>query len=102
MIFNSSPDVGRFSNFGWFLALLLSVPMLAAAADAGYDSRIARILQDTPLLDGHNDLAWEIRERYNSQLSAINLGADTSKLPVPKGAVPLMTDVPRLRAGRVG
>ena len=28
--------------------------------------------------------------------------SDTTKLPVPEGGAPLMTDIPRLRAGRVG
>lgn len=83
------------------LTLLLSVPLVAAAADADYDARITRVLEETPLIDGHNDLAWEIRERFNGQLSAIDLRADTSKLLSPKG-VPLMTDIARLRAGHVG
>ncbi len=74
---------------------------MAAAADADYEARIARVLEATPLVDGHNDLAWEIRERFNGQLSAIDLGADTSKL-LSRTGVPLMTDIPRLRAGHVG
>lgn len=85
----------------WALTLLLSAPLLVAAAGADYEGRIARVLEQTPLIDGHNDLAWEVRERFNSQLSAIDLGADTSKILSPKG-VPLMTDIPRLRAGHVG
>jgi len=81
--------------------LFLSVPLVAAAADTNYEARVSHILHETPLIDGHNDLPWEIRERFNSRLSAIDLQADTSKLLSPTG-VPLMTDIPRLRAGRVG
>jgi len=67
-----------------------------------YAARIARILQVTPLIDGHNDLPWEIRERFKGDLSAIDLAADTAQLPLTGDAAPLMTDIPRLRAGLVG
>lgn len=67
-----------------------------------YAARVAGILAATPLIDGHNDLPWEIRERFKSELSAIDLSADTAKLPYPKDGAPLMTDIPRLRAGMVG
>jgi membrane dipeptidase len=56
----------------------------------------------TPLIDGHNDLPWEIRDRFKSDLAAIDLQSDTSRLPSPDAAAPLMTDIPRLRAGHVG
>ena len=43
----------------WPLAVLLAAPLIArAATDAG---RIERVLAQTPLIDGHNDLPWEIR-----------------------------------------
>jgi membrane dipeptidase len=86
----------------WLWLLLVCAPMLSTAADADYAARIARVLAATPLVDGHNDLAWEIRERFDGRLSAIDLAADTSKLTAQNGARPLMTDIPRLRAGRVG
>jgi membrane dipeptidase len=81
---------------------LLSSQLLAADANDVVKSRIDRVLQATPLIDGHNDLPWEIRERFNSDLSKIDLSANTSKLPVPAGQAPLMTDIPRLHAGHVG
>jgi membrane dipeptidase len=59
-------------------------------------------LLQTPLIDGHNDLPWEIRERYKGDVAAINLAADTSHLPAEPGQAALMTDIPRLRAGLVG
>jgi len=84
--------------------LLLALPasLSAAPADADYRDRVARILAKTPLIDGHNDLPWEIRERYKGRLSTFDLGSDTSKLPTPVGEAALMTDIPRLRAGMVG
>jgi membrane dipeptidase len=74
----------------------------ARAADANYAARLSRILKETPLIDGHNDLPWEIRERFKGRLADIDLHTDTSKLKPPADGSPLMTDIPRLRAGMVG
>jgi membrane dipeptidase len=82
--------------------LLLTGTACAFAADGEFSSRVNRVLAGTPLIDGHNDLAWEIRDRSNGRLAAIDLKLDTSKIPVTTGMTPLMTDIPRLRAGRVG
>jgi len=87
------------------LMFFLCAPVPGRAADVDYQARVARVLKQTPLIDGHNDLPWEIRERFKGALSAIDLNSDTSKLPLPKeppDAAPLMTDIPRLRAGMVG
>jgi membrane dipeptidase len=83
------------------LALLLLGVSLAARAD-DYQRRVEQILLRTPLIDGHNDLPWEIRERFKGDLAAVDLGADTAHLPAPEGAAPLMTDIPRLRAAHMG
>ncbi len=87
------------------LIFFLCAPVASLAADADYHARVVRVLKQTPLIDGHNDLPWEIRERFKGALAAIDLNADTSKLPLPPeppDAAPLMTDIPRLRAGLVG
>jgi len=84
---------------------LLLLPLLAAAAvpdTSPYAQRIERVLTQTPLIDGHNDLPWEIRERFGSDLSKIDLRAGTAALPAPAGGAPLMTDIARLRQGHVG
>ncbi len=83
------------------LALLLLLPLSAWAAD-DYQHRVDQVLMQTPLIDGHNDLPWEIRERYKSDFNAIDLASDTRHLPVGTDDAALMTDIPRLRAGRVG
>jgi membrane dipeptidase len=80
---------------GWLLA------WPAHGADQ-YQRRIEKVLQATPLIDGHNDLPWEIRERFQSEFSTLDLGADTRQLKLEAGQSPLMTDIPRLRAGLVG
>ena len=84
------------------LGLLLAVPLAAWSAESNYAVRIAHVLAETPLIDGHNDLAWEIRDRFKSDLDAVDLKSDTSRLPFPPSGAPLMTDIPRLRAGKVG
>ena len=83
------------------LCLLLCLPLTTWAAE-DYQHRIEQVLVQTPLIDGHNDLPWEIRERFKSDVAAVNLMADTSRLPVEAGQAALMTDIPRLRAGHVG
>src|ERR1700689_883047 len=56
---------------------------------------VQRILQESPLIDGHNDLPWEFRKLCTNQLDAIDLTRDTT----PMG---LATDLPRLKAGGLG
>ena len=87
-------------------ALKLSWLVTGAAAPANAqevsDRRLDRVLTQTPLIDGHNDLPWEIRERFGGDLAKVDLSANTAALPAPSGSPPMMTDIPRLRRGRVG
>jgi len=80
--------------------------MTAGAATPGrsdnFEARVERVLAATPLIDGHNDLPWEIRERFKSKLSSFDLNASSAALPRPPGSPPLMTDIPRLHAGHLG
>jgi membrane dipeptidase len=93
----------RSVSVGALLALaLVSVAARDAPAQSGDEQRIDRVLTQTPLVDGHNDLPWEIRERFGNDLSKIDLAGDTAALRAPAGALPLMTDIPRLRRGHVG
>jgi membrane dipeptidase len=91
-------------SFSWLVLALLAVPLASVAAPAGtdYAARVAAILKKTPLVDGHNDLPWEIRDRFGGKVSAVDLTSDTSRLPVPAGGFALMTDIARLRRGGVG
>ncbi len=83
------------------LAALPATPAGAQAPRAGQQElRIERILEQTPFIDGHNDLPWEIRTRFGGDLSKINLAASTRA--APPGSRPLMTDIPRLHQGHVG
>jgi membrane dipeptidase len=67
-----------------------------------YSHRVEQVLARTPLIDGHNDLPWEIRERFKGDLTAIDLASDTAHLPHAAAAPALMTDIPRMRAGGMG
>src|SRR4029077_840965 len=60
-------------------------------------ARIERILRATPLIDGHNDLAEQIGEKYSGDPSRVDLNADTAHITPP-----LHTDIPRLHAGHIG
>jgi len=73
--------------------LLLAVAALAIAASPAAERRVDRVLAKTPLVDGHNDLPWEIREKF---------GRWAMPLDLSRGTRPLQTDIPRLRAGGVG
>jgi membrane dipeptidase len=90
------------------LALILGVPgsCAAARADSGNTALVAKVLSDMPVIDGHNDLPWEIRERFASNVDAVDLKQNTALLPRPANApadqTPLMTDILRLRSGGVG
>jgi membrane dipeptidase len=83
---------------------LLALPLVARPAEPPTTAtptpnpmaEIRQLLRAVPLIDGHNDLAWQYRQHSND-LAAIDLAADTSRLKDP-----LVTDIPRLRAGGVG
>jgi membrane dipeptidase len=68
-------------------------------------ARVEKVLKHHPVIDGHNDLPWEVRDRFSSDFGKIDLASDTSKLPRPADMPDqpaMMTDIPRLRAGHVG
>jgi membrane dipeptidase len=78
------------------MRLLLALTLLATITTNAQPA-VDRILREVPLIDGHNDLPWQYRERVKNQLAQIDLRQDQSKLEKP-----LHTDIARLRTGRVG
>lgn len=52
------------------------------------------LLREFPVVDGHNDLPWALREQVRYDMAARDIAADQS--------AHLHTDIPRLRAGGVG
>ena len=82
------------------LATLLAAPLAAPLQlddDAALRERAVRLMSETPLIDGHNDVPWNYRSRAKNQLANLDLMSDTSSIPRP-----MHTDIPRLREGRVG
>lgn len=57
-------------------------------------THVTRLLTDHPLVDGHNDLPWAARSLTRYDFDALEIAGDTSDRT--------HTDLPRLRAGRVG
>ncbi|MGH7672249.1 MAG: membrane dipeptidase, partial [Gemmatimonadales bacterium] len=65
--------------------------------DPALVARARALLEEVPLVDGHNDLPWELRDRVKNHLDRIDLRQDQSGLEKP-----LHTDLPRLERGGVG
>ena len=67
------------------IALTLAPLLLAAAQsaptipDAATQARVERVLREAPVIDGHNDLAWELRKSYDGAVEAVDLTRDTAK-----------------------
>jgi len=83
-----------------FTAALLCVAAptrSAASLDEATASRITRILTATPLIDGHNDFAEALHEKFGNKLWTTDL-TGTPDSPVTK----LQTDIRRLRQGQLG
>ena len=77
-------------------AMTISYSAHAQPIDPRVRARIDRILKATPLIDGHNDIAEQLRE--NHELKIEGLASGTDKWP----SHPLMTDMARLHEGRLG
>ena len=60
-------------------------------ADEAMDRAMA-VLEDAPVVDGHNDLPWVIREEFGSDVENYDISAYAQ----------FDTDIPRMREGRVG
>ena len=63
--------------------------------------RVKRILQETPLIDGHNDLPFTIGKYLDWNVSKLHLEDLTLEEPW-KSSVWSYTDIKRLRKGMVG
>jgi membrane dipeptidase len=81
------------------LSMLVGVSLVFASLasqqpnDAALLDRARALLKQTPLVDGHNDYPWELREKAQRNFD---------KLDIAKPQPTIMTDIARLRAGGVG
>jgi membrane dipeptidase len=76
------------------VAVAALAPVASAQQDDKYLARAKAVLKASPLVDGHNDLPWRIREDtvHSNDIEAYDLAKRT----------PGMTDLARLKAGLVG
>ncbi|KAF7469349.1 dipeptidase 1 isoform X2 [Marmota monax] len=69
-------------------------PLVAVCAADSFRNEAERIMRDLPLVDGHNDLPWQLLNLFNNQLldkrANLTTLADTH------------TNIPKLKAGFVG
>ena len=83
-------------SFVLLAAMMTASPLIAQQPiDPKIQTRIDRILKKTPLIDGHNDLPWALRQDHDHSVEGLERGTDEREKP-------LMTDMERLHAGRVG
>ncbi|KAM8774555.1 dipeptidase 1 [Rhynchonycteris naso] len=70
----------------WALVAICTADQLREEAE--------RIMRNTPVIDGHNDLPWQLLTKFNNQLQ--HEGANLTRLNDTH------TNIPKLRAGFVG
>jgi membrane dipeptidase len=73
--------------------LLLAALVQATPTDPVLLTRARALHEQTPIIDGHNDYPWELREKAQR---------DLDKLDMSKAQPSIMTDIARLRSGGVG
>ncbi|WP_030897319.1 dipeptidase [Streptomyces sp. NRRL F-5126] len=61
---------------------------------SSYEAEARELLAEFPVVDGHNDLPWAMREKARYDLDAVDVAGDRTG--------ELHTDIPRLRRGGVG
>ncbi|XP_057240186.1 dipeptidase 1 [Malurus melanocephalus] len=74
----------------WVLALALALALPGSGQQ--HLDEAERIMKTTPVIDGHNDLPWQLLKRFNNQLR------------LPEANLTLLNDthtnIPKLRSGR--
>ncbi|XP_075213822.1 dipeptidase 1-like [Lycorma delicatula] len=83
----------------------VAVPLaLQLRAEAPYQERLqlaSALLRETPLIDGHNDLPWNIRKFVHNRLNDLKFAEDLRQVPPWSQSAWSHTDLQRLRAGHV-
>lgn len=78
-----------------FLAICLALWVSSCASKAAEDGMLTRALKlmsETPLIDGHNDLPWQLLKQFNNQLSKVDLHTLNTT----------HTNIPKIKEGRLG
>ncbi|XP_066261636.1 dipeptidase 1-like [Euwallacea similis] len=97
----------------WIIATVLllaaavgvGVPIaLKISAGASFEERLevaSRLLQETPLIDGHNDLPWNIRKFMHNKLKNFKFDGDLREVSPWSSSAWSHTDLLRLERGHV-
>src|SRR4051812_25020133 len=82
-------------SFSVFVCVALAVVALPTqqSSESALLDRARALLKQTPLIDGHNDYPWALREKAKRNFE---------KLDIAKPQPTIMTDITRLRDGGVG
>lgn len=103
-----------FTGRRYFLLLLLSLAMLviivvivvvatsASGAPLTSRGRALAVLSRVPLIDGHNDLPWQLRENYKNQLKRVDLKDREPWAKHPWAPGYGHTSIPLIREGKLG
>ena len=98
--------MNRLLRFAPLLGLALAAaPLWAQNADSALMRRARRLHREVPMIDGHNDFAWEVRQQFHGSFEGHDMLAG---LPHFTGTdtvghdIGFQTDIPRMRTGGVG
>uniref|UniRef100_A0A1B0ABJ0 Dipeptidase n=1 Tax=Glossina pallidipes TaxID=7398 RepID=A0A1B0ABJ0_GLOPL len=86
-----------------FVYFPLVLPILICSAN-DFDYRLQRVrnvLKEVPLIDGHNDLPWNIRKFLKNQLKDFHFGGDLRQIQPWSSSAWSHTDLRRLKEGMV-
>lgn len=89
----------RLSLFCFLFGFVCVVSCVPASSDRSpraaddYLTQANKILDETPLVDGHNDIPYQIRKKYQNRFENLKFDSDEAGWH---------TDIPRLRQGKVG
>ncbi|XP_053669809.1 dipeptidase 1-like [Anopheles nili] len=90
------------------LAVAIAVPI---ATNTDVDNNVApqvnqlfgrTVLDEVPLIDGHNDLPWNLYNFERNRINQFELNSNLKEHPVWGPSTSSHTDIPRLKAGKVG
>ncbi|TNN80523.1 Dipeptidase 1 [Liparis tanakae] len=74
-----------------YVALWISSCASTSAEDP-YMTRALQLMSETPLIDGHNDLPWQLRKQFNNELNKVDLNTlETTQ-----------TNIPKIKKGKLG
>ncbi|XP_055959264.1 dipeptidase 1-like, partial [Patella vulgata] len=76
--------------------LAVGIPLSKRSIDEENIARAKRVLNEVPLIDGHNDLAWQYRAQAQNQVHQVNLAE--SLIGVWNTT---HTDIPRIKQGHL-